>query len=211
MPRFNIREPKFAGKLYPADKLNLEREIALYLETANVEGEPKDIKGLILPFGDYRTIGGVISRAVVNVLNLNIKKIIMLAPAYQTGLKGIEIFNGDGYQTPLSIVTVNKKLGKKISEQNSPFCKYGDDWHEGNESGIETCLPFLQSAMGNFNLLPILVGEMTEQDIDKFSEYLSEVIADDDTLLILSLNLSIGKPQRKWIPLSLVVLPLSTP
>ncbi len=201
MPSFKIREPKFAGKLYPADKLNLEREIALYLETANVEGEPKDIKGLILPFGDYRITGGVISRAVVNVLNRKIKRVIMLAPTYQPSRAGVEVYSGDGYQTPLGIITVDKKLCKKIAGGNDSFCHFDEIWHLDSESGIETSLPFLQSTLGNFNLIPILVGEMIEKDIENFVKYLANIVSSDDTLIVLNLNLSIGKPYEQALAL----------
>ena len=201
MPKFKIREPKFAGKLYPADKINLEREIALYLETANIEIEKTDIKGLILPYGDYRIIGGVISKAIVNILKTKMKNIVIIAPTYQNERKGIEIYDGIGFQTPLSIITVDKKQCKKLTEDNSDFCTYGDNWHSDNESGIENSLPFLQTTLGNFNLIPMLVGEMVNSDIEQFAESISRLIDKKDTLLILSLNLSMSKPYETALTL----------
>ncbi len=199
MQKFKIRSARFSGKLYPKDKLNLEREIALYLETANIERKSDDVKGIILPYGDYRITGGVMARALVHILQNKIKNVIMIAPTYQAGRAGAEIYYGDGFETPLGIVTVDKKKGRKIFEETESFATYDGVWNEDNEAGIETVLPFLQSILGNFKLLPVLVGELNDEENNKLSDALAGIAGEQDTVVILNLNLSIGSPYEKAI------------
>lgn len=190
-----IRKPYFAGKLYPFDKLNLEREIAIFLESAVQNMEIKNPWGIILPHGGYRKTGGIIARALTYFIDIKIESIILLAPFHKYSEKKIEIYNGDGYDTPLGSIPVDKMLINELKSHQIPDEYFGSQLHESDDFAMEINLPFFQEVFGNFRLLPIYFSNhISYGDVAEFVQYLLKLPLDEKYLVISTVNLSKDKP-----------------
>ncbi|GAB4181319.1 MAG: hypothetical protein Kow00108_18010 [Calditrichia bacterium] len=189
----DLRKPFFSGKLYPSDKLNLEREIAIFLETA-VQGKTlENPKGIILPHDGYRNTGGVIAKALTYFINCNIKNIIIFAPIHRITDKPLEIYNGSGYETPLGEIHTDLDLIESLKNAGIEEQYFGTEMHRMEDYSIEIILPFLQEVFGRFKILPILVGDISYSEL---SNLISRFIKADD--FINSIFLSTVNLSKDW-------------
>ena len=77
----SVRSAELAGLLYPADKLMLEKDISLFLESAAELHLSRKIRSLIVPHAGYAYAGGVSARAYRQISTSLYKTVILLAPA----------------------------------------------------------------------------------------------------------------------------------
>jgi len=187
--KLNFRKASVAGSFYSRDKLILEREISMFLEAAPVITLPRKIKAIIVPHAGYLYSGGVAARAYSQILNENYKRVIIIAPSHESEFEFSSIFNGAGYTTPFGQLPVDMSLARKLTGI-SDFVRLSEIGHSSQEHAIEVQLPFLQSCLGKFQIIPIAMGAQTEQQIEALTTVLDQSLSGDDTLLIASTDLS---------------------
>lgn len=191
-----FRKASVAGSFYSRDKLILERELSMLLEAAPLVDIPGKIRAIIVPHAGYLYSGGVAARAYSQILNQNYKKVIIIAPSHESEFEYSSIFNGAGYTTPFGQLSVDKDLAEKLSSI-SDFVRMSEIGHSAQEHAIEVQLPFLQSCLGKFQIIPIAMGAQTEEQIEALTAILCKVLPVDDTLLVASTDLSHNHPHER--------------
>jgi len=194
--KLNFRKASVAGSFYSRDKLILERELSMLLEAAPVINISRKIRALIVPHAGYLYSGGVAARAYSQILNQNYKKVVILAPSHESEFEFSSIFDGAGYTTPFGPLSLDLNLSKKLSGI-SDFVRISEIGHSAQEHAIEVQLPFLQSCLGKFQIIPIAMGAQTEEQIEALTAILCQVLPVDDTLLVASTDLSHNLPHEK--------------
>ena len=58
------------------------------------------------------------------------------------------------------------------------------------ERSLEVCLPFLQTVLGNFRIVPILVGDANPKNTAKLARAIARYARDKNTLLVATTDLS---------------------
>ncbi|MFN4111780.1 MAG: AmmeMemoRadiSam system protein B, partial [Ignavibacteria bacterium] len=98
------------------------------------------------------------------------------------------VYNGSAYQTPLGIVQIDQDLREELKDYNSilEFSKRG----HGREHALEVQLPFLQVALSEFKLLPIVMGDQGKDFAFSLAEVLAEVLKNKNILMVASSDLS---------------------
>jgi len=183
----NIRNAYVAGYFYPADPQQLRNEINVFLETAKPENEIKNIFGIVSPHAGY-TYSGKTAAYVYNLLKgKNYKRVVIISPSHSEYFPGISVFNGDAYETPLGLLEVDKEFVSKLVENSKTIFK-GVEGHR-NEHALEVQLPFLQSVLNDFKIVPVVMGEQDRMYVDELAKKLGEVV-DDETLIVSSSDMS---------------------
>jgi MEMO1 family protein len=182
-----IRLPKVAGMFYPSSKFELEEMIFKYFSAINISEKFNSIGGIISPHAGYVYSGKTAAAAYKALEGLHFKNVIVLAPSHREYFPGISVYYGDAYKTPLGEIEINKILRKKIINQ-SEFIFEGEDGHRG-EHALEVQLPFLQVMLGDFYLIPIVIGDQSKIFVDELADVLTNIL-DDETLLVASSDLS---------------------
>ncbi len=185
----NIRQPAVAGLFYPDKKIELEREIARYLESAPEIDVPGRISGLISPHAGYMYSGGVAARAYRQILDNEIDIVVVVSPSHREYFTEISVFNGSAYATPLGLVPVDKTLAHELAESN-PQIILSEKGHRFEEHALEVQLPFLQRVLEDFQLIPIVMGEHSKDNIETLAGSLYSVLKDKKALLVASSDLS---------------------
>ena len=168
-----IRHPAVAGMFYPDDKEELQDVIDNFLKNApetNIEG----LQALILPHAGYPYSGQVAASGYTLLKKLKKKKIILLGPSHNTHFSGVLSDDNSYWETPLGKV--------KIASNEFPKNKQ-PHLHEHN---LEVHIPFLQTILEDFELIPLVAGKADPQEL---SVQIEELL-DDDTFLIISTDLS---------------------
>lgn len=182
-----IRKPAVAGMFYPAIKTKLEDEIRTLLAISKPEKEYKNVFGLISPHAGYIYSGRTAAYGFNLLRNSEIQTVVIISPSHREYFPGVSIFNGDAYETPLGVVEINKEISDKLTSDSRVIFK-GSEGHKG-EHAVEVQIPFLQIVLGDFKIVPIVMGDQGKLYIDELSEKLSQCV-DDRTIIVASSDLS---------------------
>ncbi|MCX8179251.1 MAG: AmmeMemoRadiSam system protein B [Candidatus Aenigmarchaeota archaeon] len=151
-----IRKAAFAGSFYPTEKERLKKMIDNFLKNANTE-EIKTAKGFIVPHAGYIYSGQVAAYAYKIIKSLEAKRVILLGPSHFIPFIGSSISTADYWETPLGKVKVEKVKTKFIDFPAA----------HTYEHSIEVQLPFLQTVLKDFTIIPISIGDDYYKDIAK--------------------------------------------
>lgn len=178
------RLPAVAGLFYPADPCALSEEINRYLGLApNSEIIPK---ALIVPHAGY-IYSGAIAAAGYNTLRsiaAQIRRVVLLGPAHRVAFRGLALPDVDSFVTPLGQVEIDCDAVARI--KSLPQVIVNNRAHE-SEHALEVQIPFLQTMLTEFKLLPLVIGTASAKEV---TEVLNLVWGDKETLIIISSDLS---------------------
>jgi AmmeMemoRadiSam system protein B/AmmeMemoRadiSam system protein A len=175
-----------SGSWYPAQPDALKKTIDNLSENAEtlfaMKTDPASIRAIIAPHAGY-TYSGNIAASVYNLVRgSDIGRVIILAPSHFVELMGIAVPSFNSYRTPLGIITIdsdsrNSLIKKGVAQKNDAFFS--------PEHAIEMHVPFIQQHMPNCILLPIVVGDLTQDGIKKITSVLKPLLQ-SKTLLVVS-------------------------
>jgi hypothetical protein len=177
-----VRRSPIAGSWYPGEKKQLQRQIDEYLANA----KPAVIKGricaLISPHAGIQWSGQAAASGYKLLKGKKIKRVIVLGPSHYTGFRGIATSAEEYYETPLGKIKVDKETTKALYKL--PLFQ-GPRNAELQEHSLEMQLPFLQVVIGDFLLVPLVVGELSVSDYAEAARDLSPYL-DANTIVVAS-------------------------
>lgn len=182
-----IREPKVAGMFYPSDSNELTEMIYSYLDSFEDEKNILDVRGIVAPHAGYVYSGRTASSAYKKIIDKNYENVIVISPSHREYFSGSSIYLGDAYKTPLGEIKINKEISQQMIDSSKTIF-FGEEGHRA-EHGLEVHLPFLQIVLGEFNLIPIVIGDQSNLFVNELSESMQKVV-DDKTLIVASSDLS---------------------
>ena len=179
-----VRPPAVAGTFYPADRSQLSSLLQDLLKQAKAQGEAP--KAIIAPHAGYIYSGPIAASAYATLLSRRdvITRVILLGPAHRVGFVGLAVSSADAFSTPLGQVPLDQDAIAHLLDL--PYIKTLDQAH-AFEHSLEVHLPFLQTVLHSFTLVPIVVGNATPREI---ANALDCVWGGDDTLIVVSSDLS---------------------
>ncbi|MEN9774691.1 MAG: hypothetical protein RL322_1761 [Pseudomonadota bacterium] len=178
------RRPAVAGQFYPADPAALRQQVREALRQA-----PDTVirpKAVIVPHAGYMYSGQIAASAYRAIASLagTIRRVVLMGPPHRRPVRGFCVPRAASFASPLGEVRIDRDLIKCLADL--PECVIDDAPHE-HEHSLETQLPFLQETLGTFTLLPILVGALPAEAVDRL---LKRVWGDEHTLIVISSDLS---------------------
>jgi len=201
-PMNNIRPPAVAGLFYPSDSYKLRTDINNMLSTVESKPFAKHIVGIVSPHAGYVYSGKTAAYGFNLLKNKNYDKVIIISPSHREYFVGASIFNGDAYETPLGVVEIDKELAQKIIE-GSKTIFFGMEGHR-QEHAIEVQIPFLQTVLTDFKIVPIVMGDQGEVFVDDLANQIAKAV-DDKTLIVASSDLSHFYSKQKAFELDSIV------
>ncbi len=140
------------------------------------------LRALVVPHAGLRYSGPTAAHAYVALQPFNHRRIVVLAPNHRVALRGAAVDPSSHYESPLGRMPVDLDAVHALSEQPRFACSprpFRD------EHAIEMQLPFLQHRLPYARLVPVLVGELRDDEFDEVASMVSSLL-DDETLLIVS-------------------------
>ena len=179
-----IRRPAVAGQFYPADPQHLKDEITGLL--AATPPNPTMPKAIIAPHAGYIYSGAIAASAYKPLQSAHpgIERVVLLGPAHRVAFRGLALSSAEAWQTPLGSVALDHRADEQLLAL--PQVMQMDEAHR-QEHSLEVQLPFLQQLLRSVSLLPLVVGEA---DTDQVAEVLEHVWGEDETLIVVSSDLS---------------------
>ena len=183
------RPPAVAGLFYPDDALELQRTVDHLLEqaTADTPETLPRIKAIIAPHAGYIYSGPIAAAAYrqLSGMRQQIKRVAVFGPSHRVALNGLAVPDTDYFSTPLGRIPLDKNtIGQLLRH---PQVSRSNLAH-GQEHSLEVQLPFLQRLLGNFQLIPIVVGEASGEAV---ADVIGKLLDDsEDLLIVISSDLS---------------------
>ena len=185
----DIREPLYAGTWYPDKPEVLSQEIQRYLRHAQQQKIEGEIIGLISPHAGYAYSGQVAAHAYRLIEGKTIETVVVIAPSHHVRFQGASIYPQGGFRTPLGVVPVDVELSRKLMEKRWEI-RFIPEVH-AKEHSLEIQIPFLQSVLKSFKLVPIVMEPYWNWDsCQSLASALADTIKGKNVLLVASSDLS---------------------
>ena len=180
-----IREAAVAGVFYPADVYQLNSDVKGYLTHVNPHNSGKP-KILIVPHAGYKYSAQVAASALKKLepFSKKIKKVFLLGPSHRVYVDGIALAKEKIFKTPLGLVKTDLSIANQLAQD--PSFVFNSNAHK-NEHSLEVILPFLQTILTDFQIIPMLYGETNPHETAKV---LQPHLERNDSVLIISADLS---------------------
>lgn len=176
-----------AGLFYPAAPDDCAASVQqLLAENPISTSDDSPPKALIVPHAGYIYSGAIAARAY-NLLArqaTRVQRVILLGPNHRVPLSGIAAPSHDYFATPLGMVAIDRAALDAITDM--PQVEIWDSPHD-QEHCLEVHLPFLQTVLPAFRLVPLIVGEAAPEQV---ADILGRLWGGDETLLVISSDLS---------------------
>jgi len=185
----SIRPSILAGTWYPGSPDMLRKTILNFLRRANVQPTEGALKAIIVPHAGYRYSGQVAAHAYKLLRARDFSRVILIGPSHRIPFEGVSVNLQEGYRTPLGIVRVDVDMAKAILRA-APSIHWYQNAHAAEHS-LEIQLPFLQTVLKDFVIVPILMGSQDYKTCKMLSRVLSSIVSSaGNTLLLASSDLS---------------------
>lgn len=179
-----IRPPAVADMFYTGNGEHLAVQVSDFMDVE--QDNPLRPKAIIVPHAGFVYSGTTAGHgyALVKKMASVIKKIVLIGPCHRVWIQGMAIPSCEYFETPLGKVEVDTKKLNDLAI--FPQVVISDQAHE-QEHSLEVQLPFLQPIFPQFQLTPIVVGDIST---GAFVEVLEYLWGGEETLIVISSDLS---------------------
>ncbi|MEA5153349.1 AmmeMemoRadiSam system protein B [Raineyella sp.] len=207
-----VRQPAVAGTFYPGDRDALASMVARLLAEARTGLPPHDEpvphgetvphherpphgepvpdrpaavpKALICPHAGYIYSGLTAAHGYVRLepARDTIRRVVLLGPVHHVPIRGLALPGATALRTPLGDVPV------EVPEVLGTLRQVGTDVEAHRwEHSLEVQLPFLQTVLGEFTVVPMVVGQVAPAAVAEVIEALWD---GPGTIVVVSSDLS---------------------
>jgi AmmeMemoRadiSam system protein B/AmmeMemoRadiSam system protein A len=183
----DVRPPAVAKLFYPGDARSLADEVTAYLDqTEDAPLAPGFPKAVIVPHAGYIYSGPVAASAydLLRPARGIVRRVVVLGPCHRVPVRGLALPAASAFDTPLGRIPIDEKASASI--RGLPQVVESAATH-AEEHALEVQLPFLQQVLGEFSLVPLVVGAVAPE---KVAEVLEQLWGGDETLFVISSDLS---------------------
>lgn len=183
----HIREAAVAGQFYPESKLELLRDVKIFLGASSKKDKRRAF-GVIAPHAGY-VYSGAVAGAVYAQIEIP-RKVIVLCPNH-TGLgEPLSITSEGSFRTPLGDVQIDSTLAEALKTA-FPLLRE-DSAAQIREHAVEVQLPFLQAVRDDLTFVPITVGTSQFEVLTALGVVLAKVIGEcgEPVLIVASSDMN---------------------
>lgn len=181
-------QPQVAGGFYPADAAELGRTVDSLLASASTAPAPGRIVGLLAPHAGYSYSGATAAAAFRLLKGTHWDTVVVVGTGHHVPIQGAATLASGALRTPLGEVAVDAKAVRRLAEL-SPLVKEQPEAFAGEHS-VEVELPFLQRALGRFQVVPLLMNSDDPEVARQLGAALAALLRAPRTLLVVSSDLS---------------------
>lgn len=152
-----IRPAAVAGTFYPRDAAQLAAVVSECLAQAPRDAAPAP-KAIIAPHAGYIYSGPIAGSVYSRLASRagSVRRVVLAGPAHRVYVPGVAVPTAGAFASPLGDVALDAEAIEAL--RTLPFVEASDRAH-ALEHSLEVHLPFLQSVLGEFRLVPLVVGD----------------------------------------------------
>lgn len=172
---------------YSGDRRDLAQAVDAMLASAAQPAPAQPVpKAIIAPHAGYIYSGPIAASvyALLKPARARINRVVLLGPTHRVAVKGLALPEADGFATPLGTVAIDREASAAI--RALPQVTVSSAAH-AFEHSLEVHLPFLQTVLEEFKLVPLAVGYAEPEQV---AEVLDVLWGGPETLIVISSDLS---------------------
>ncbi|ARJ67104.1 extradiol dioxygenase [Magnetospirillum sp. ME-1] len=181
-----IRPTAVAGQFYPADFAEANRQLTAFLDGAvHPPCAGRRPKALIAPHAGWVYSGPVAAAAyaLLKPFRGSWTRVVLLGPSHRVAFQGMALSSADQWASPLGAVPLDKDWSRLAGVAGVGVL----DQAHAQEHSLEVHVPFLQATLGDFTLLPVVIGDASP---DMVAGLLDALWGGPETLIVISTDLS---------------------
>lgn len=183
-----VRKSRWAGQFYSDKKEILRQGIKQYFSKAIRLPDIGRILGLIVPHAGYMYSGQVAADAYVQLEGKRFRTVIVVSPSHRDLFRGISVFTGKCYDTVFGEIAIDQHSAQLLVDFDDLI---QSSWlGHREEHALEVQLPFLSMILGDFLLVPVVIGEQNISTCRLLAEALTPIVSQSDVLVVASSDLS---------------------
>ena len=182
-----VRPPAVAGTFYPSTP----NEVRSALRRAAADAAPRPTnatvpEAIVVPHAGYVYSGAIAASAYARIVPAHdtIRRVVLLGPSHRVPVRGLAVPSVDAFETPLGLVPIDAAARSHVLDLPAVHV---DDRAHAFEHSLEVQLPFLQTVLDDFTLLPMSVGDASDEDV---AAVLDSCWGGAETLVVISTDLS---------------------
>ncbi len=181
-----VRQPAVAGTFYPGQKSVLSSAVMALLAAARPAADSRVPKAIIVPHAGYIYSGAIAALAYARLAaaRKRIRRVVLLGPVHRVPVAGLALPGVDAFATALGEIEVDQGAVAALSGLSQVLRSPSA---HALEHSLEVQLPFLQSVLDDFKLLPLAVGDATPAEV---AQVLEALWGGEETLIVISSDLS---------------------
>jgi len=195
-----IRPAQFADdQWYPSSAAQLQETLKALFAKASAPVGLRPL-GLVAPHAGLRFSGGVAAHAYRQAEGQSYDIVAVISPLHRLPLGALVATNYRYYSTPLGLIPIAEDVLATVASA-VPLTRV---WRD-NEHSLEIQLPFLQYAIGQFELVPLMMGDQSLPACEALGNALAEALRGRSALIVASSDLSHFHPYDTAVRLDHVV------
>ena len=183
-----LRDPAVAGMFYPSDPSQLSADIKQYLGSGERAELPGRIVAVIVPHAGYQFSGGVAAHAYRQLEGESFETVVLVGPSHRLPFPGAALSSANRWLSPLGPVALDERGREALLASGAGF-QVLDAAHR-EEHSLEVQLPFLQTVLADFKLLPVLVSDSSRENCHRLAAAIAEYARGRSALLVASTDMS---------------------
>lgn len=169
-----VREPAVSGMFYPDDPTKLRKDIEAYLKDAVAPDFKENIVGIISPHAGYIYSGKVAAYGFKMVAKKQYDTVVIIGPSHRAYFEGVALWKKGSFKTPLGVIDIDEDIAREIVDAGG-IVKPNMETHR-EEHSLEVQLPFLQSVLNNFKIVPLIMGIQTSSACRELVQSIAKVL-----------------------------------
>ncbi|MCP4600564.1 MAG: AmmeMemoRadiSam system protein B [Proteobacteria bacterium] len=197
----NAYPPQVAGAFYTDNPEELREQVKGFLDAASSSGveSKRDIVGILTPHAGYRYSGPVAGEAYRAVMGRDYRTVIVLALSHRQKALKASVLDRPAYDTPLGSLKIDRRLVRRLLSDHKDVFEANEKVFKGEHS-LEVQLPFIQVALPETKVVPIIIALHDPELISRAGAALHEVFGKrGDVLFAMSSDLSHYFPYKEAV------------
>lgn len=187
-----MRNPIVAGRFYPDDPSKLKVFIEMSFThpigpgTPTGIGNAREIRGMMVPHAGYEFSGPVAAYAFKAMAEDGIPDVyVIIGPDHYGTARGCNVLSSEDFATPFGVCHSDADVCRALSREIPDI----PSAHRFEHS-IEVELPFIQYFDDSPSIVPIIMGDQSEESAAHLAGVLKDVLDGRDAVVVASSDMS---------------------
>ncbi|MBM3476578.1 MAG: AmmeMemoRadiSam system protein B [Armatimonadetes bacterium] len=183
-----MRATAVAGAFYPGDPTGLKAQIDGFLAKAELPKLEGRIVAVMVPHAGYVYSAPVAAYGYKALQGKPITTVVIIGNSHRTYFSGAALSPDDAWNTPLGPVEVDQAINQELVAANSVFTSSRSA--HADEHSLEVQVPFIKTVLPDAKIVPILLADVSDQDLTKVADALAPVLQRPEVVLVASSDMA---------------------
>ncbi|NNF03498.1 MAG: AmmeMemoRadiSam system protein B [Rhodothermales bacterium] len=175
--------------VYATQEVPLSKQVTTLLRDSGASPVEFDVQALIVPDTNLLSGGSVAADVYASLPDRSVyENVLVVAPSHdEEEFRRISICNLDTYHSPLGDVRVDDRVRNELCDEDDDI--FVDNRGHFQHTGMDVQLPFLQSVLDDFSVVPLVMGHESPEFCQELGHAVGEMMFNRPTLVIASVDI----------------------